>query len=170
MLAGNGHELLLRFVVALALPVTRRPMREFRRESGERVVPTKYLGWRASGVHEIVNLTRGSRVPSGVVRRELDLAHGWCVPEHPVAAGRDDSGNRDLSVAVHEFDDASPEIEVRQRMLAESVKAFTVVRIECHGRFKKARCRTMKPAMWQQRWLARIKGRLRHKGLSPSEE
>ena len=77
--------------------------------------------------YPVVYLLRCSGNPSGAIRSEFDTSDGWIVPEESITTARQHEWDRDLAVAMREFDDASLLVETSVPMLTETIDAFIII-------------------------------------------
>ena len=83
-----------------------------------------------AGRDDVINQARGIGDPARLRAAKFDAAHAGIVPEQTVAAAGHEKRNRNLRVAMREFEDAAFLIQQTMPPLAEAVNALVVKRRE----------------------------------------
>ena len=151
--ARDGEQFVLRPVAELALPETRRPLRQHRRMTGQIRVTLHDAGVAITGHHHVINQPRGVGHPARLRAAQLDAAHAGIVPEQTVAAAGNEKRNGNLRIAMRQLEHAAFLIQQSVPPLAEAVNALAVKRREAGlgmkqiaaNRFERARRRIIRP-------------------------
>src|ERR1019366_6806294 len=100
--ARDSEQFVLRLVAELALPETRRPLRQHWGAPGQIRVTLHDARIAVAGRDDVINQARGVGDPTCLRASQFNAAHAGIVPEQTVATTGDKKRNRDLRIAMRE--------------------------------------------------------------------
>ena len=128
--ARDGQQFVLRLVAKFALPETGGPFRQHRRVAGQIGVTLHDARVAVAGRYDVINQPRSIGDPARLRAAQFHAAHAGIVPEQTVAAAGHEKRNRNLRIAMREFEDAALLVQQSVPPLAEAVDALVVERRE----------------------------------------